>query len=400
MAEVAEKKVVVKQPSLRFPDFNGKIRIDNLGKYIDVISGYPFKGEDISEINNGIPLLRGINITEGFIRHNADIDRYYNKSINGLEKYLLETGDVVLGMDGSKVGKNVSIIQSKDAGSLLVQRIARIRPKANCDIKFVYQQIYSTKFHRYVDKVNTSSGIPHISLKQIKEFKIAFPEIKEQQKIASFLSAIDIRIDLLEQKKAKLEEYKKGIMQKIFSQEIRFKDEDGKEYPVWNKKKLRDILTYEQPTKYLVESTEYDNGFETPVLTAGKTFILGYTDETEGIFTKLPVIIFDDFTTAFKYVDFPFKAKSSAMKMLIPNSNEVNIKFVFEAMGRIKFPLAEHKRYWISEFQHMKIPYPCIEEQSKIATFLTSIDRKIALVQKQIDGSNQFKKGLLQQMFV
>ncbi|NJW54550.1 restriction endonuclease subunit S [Salinimicrobium sp. CDJ15-91] len=189
-------------------------------------------------------------------------------------------------------------------------------------------------------------------------------------------------------------------MQKIFSQEIRFKDEDGKEYPVWNKKKLRDILTYEQPTKYLVESTEYDNGFETPVLTAGKTFILGYTDETEGIFTKLPVIIFDDFTTAFKYVDFPFKAKSSAMKMLIPNSNEVNIKFVFEAMGRIKFPLAEHKRYWISEFQHMKIPYPCIEEQSKIATFLTSIDRKIALVQKQIDGSNQFKKGLLQQMFV
>ena len=97
----------------------------------------------------------------------------------------------------------------------------------------------------------------------------------------------------------------------------------------WEVKKLGDFLDYLQPTEFLVSDTEYSDNNQTPVLTAGKTFILGYTNEEHGVFTKLPTIIFDDFTTAIKFVNFPFKAKSSAMKMLIPNNSKVNMRFIY-----------------------------------------------------------------------
>ena len=189
-------------------------------------------------------------------------------------------------------------------------------------------------------------------------------------------------------------------MQKIFSQAIRLKADDGSDFPNWEEKKLGDILDYEQPTNYIVESTEYDDSFDTPVLTAGKTFILGYSNETHSIFNKLPVIIFDDFTTANKYVDFPFKVKSSAMKILTTKNDFINTRLIFEFIQMLHFPIGEHKRYWISEYQDLKIPFPSFEEQTKIASFLSSIDNKIEQVGKQLDESKQFKKALLQQMFV
>ena len=131
---------------------------------------------------------------------------------------------------------------------------------------------------------------------------------------------------------------------------------------------LGEVLDYEQPTKYIVSSVDYDDKYETPVLTAGKTFILGYTNEKDGIFQeKLPVIIFDDFTTATKFVDFPFKVKSSAMKILYADKNKANIKFLFHTMQKIVFPVNEHKRYWISEYSKIKIPLPPIEVQNEIA---------------------------------
>jgi type I restriction enzyme S subunit len=95
----------------------------------------------------------------------------------------------------------------------------------------------------------------------------------------------------------------------------------------WRKIKLGDALNYVQPTQYIVKSTDYNDSYDVPVLTPGKSFLLGYTDEKDGVFNDIPTIIFDDFTTAFKYVDFPFKVKSSAMKMLLPSSDEYDIKF-------------------------------------------------------------------------
>jgi len=244
-------------------------------------------------------------------------------------------------------------------------------------------------------------SISNVYNSDLKKLFINLPILPEQIKIASFLITIDKRIKLLQEKKIELELYKKGIMQQLFSQTIRFRDENGNDFPDWEEKKLGDVLDYLQPTKYLVSSTKYNDKFETPVLTAGKTFLLGYTNESDGIFSKnLPIIIFDDFTTAFQFVDFPFKAKSSAMKMLIPKDEDVNIKFVFEAMKTIRFPLAEHKRYWISEFQNERIPYPHKKEQSKIAIYLSTIDSSIEKVVAQIEESLLFKKGLLQKIFV
>ena len=113
---------------------------------------------------------------------------------------------------------------------------------------------------------------------------------------------------------------------------------------------LGQLLIYEQPTAYIVESTEYNDNYKTPVLTAGKSFILGYTNETKNIFDKLPVIIFDDFTTATQYVNFKFKVKSSAMKILHINTELVNPKYIYYRMQIIQFDHSTHKRYWIQQY--------------------------------------------------
>jgi type I restriction enzyme M protein len=154
----------------------------------------------------------------------------------------------------------------------------------------------------------------------------------------------------------------------------------------WDLVELKDILDYEQPTKYIVDSVNYDDSYPVPVLTAGKTFILGKTNETNGIYDKnLPVVIFDDFTTASKYVDFPFKVKSSAMKLLTPKSADVDIKYVFHAMQTLDFPVNEHKRYWISEYSKLRIPLPPLEEQRRIVGEIEDLENQISESKRNIE---------------
>ncbi|MGB4594673.1 MAG: N-6 DNA methylase [Anaerolineaceae bacterium] len=151
----------------------------------------------------------------------------------------------------------------------------------------------------------------------------------------------------------------------------------------WPMVELESILDYEQPTDYIVDNINYSPDFPTPVLTAGKTFILGYTNEAKGIYSKeLPVIIFDDFTTAIQLVNFPFKVKSSAMKILHANTKLVNIKYAFYMMQRITFNSSTHKRYWISEYSKIPIPLPPLEVQREIV-------KEIEGYQKVIDGARQ-----------
>jgi len=151
----------------------------------------------------------------------------------------------------------------------------------------------------------------------------------------------------------------------------------------WSVVPLDEILRYEQPTDYIVTSTDYKDTYSTPVLTAGQTFILGHTNEEYGIFSEdLPVIIFDDFTTATKLVNFPFKVKSSAMKILHAHHDMANIKFVYHMMQHIKFDSSTHKRYWISEFSKLSIPLPPLSVQEEIVAELDSY-------QKIIDGARQ-----------
>ncbi len=148
----------------------------------------------------------------------------------------------------------------------------------------------------------------------------------------------------------------------------------------FDKVALEEVLDYEQPTNYIVENEEYDDSFKIPVLTAGKTFILGYTNEESGIFNNpLPVIIFDDFTTATKFVDFPFKVKSSAMKILKAKEN-ANITFLYYLMQHIQFDSSDHKRYWISQYSKIQIPLPPLSIQAEIVA-------EIEGYQKIIDGA-------------
>ena len=186
---------------------------------------------------------------------------------------------------------------------------------------------------------------------------------------------------------------KKGLQPKLRFPEFR----DAK---VWEKQPLEKFLDYQQPTPYLVADTNYSNDYETPVLTAGKTFLLGYTNERNGIFEDdLPVIIFDDFTTATQFVDFPFKAKSSAMKIL-QAKNGASIKFMYEAMQMISYEVGAHERHWISKFAPMQIPIPVDpKEQKKIADFLSSLDELITAEDQKLDALQQHKKGLMQELF-
>lgn len=158
----------------------------------------------------------------------------------------------------------------------------------------------------------------------------------------------------------------------------------------WEKVKFEDVLKYEQPSKYIVKSTKYNNDYKTPVLTAGKGFILGYTNETDGIFKDTPVIIFDDFTTSSQYVNFHFKVKSSAMKILRPVDN-VNLKFLFYKMQTIQHKSDTHKRYWISEYAKREIYIPNLVEQKAI---VDKLDDSFAKIENAITNLINTKENL------
>ena len=165
----------------------------------------------------------------------------------------------------------------------------------------------------------------------------------------------------------------------------------------WDLKPLNNILDYERPDNYIVETDVYCNE-GIPVLTANKSFILGYTKESNEIYTNLPVVIFDDFTTDKKYVDFPFKVKSSAIKILHAKHTDI-LRFVYELINQITFEAKEHKRYYISTYQNIQVPIPQKNEQQKIADFLSSLDDLIEATNRKIEALKEHKKGLMQRLF-
>lgn len=238
------------------------------------------------------------------------------------------------------------------------------------------------------DKVSTGSTFDSINSNELKLLEIPYPPLSEQQKIASVLSDVDSLIDKTKELINKKKDLKIATMQKLL------KPKEG-----WKEVELGSLLSYEQPTDYIVNNTEYNNNSLIPVLTAGKTFILGYTDEINNVFSNLPVIIFDDFTTESKFVTFPFKVKSSAMKILKPANSNVNIKLVFELMQNIEFHISDHKRYWISEYQYLKVKIPISQkDQNKIATILSDMDSEIESLEKELVKYYDLKSGMMQQL--
>jgi type I restriction enzyme S subunit len=423
-AEVLNRKKVL-APKLRFKDFEEHWEIQPLQGHIELISGFAFKGEEITEEITGVPLLRGINITEGKIRHSVEIDRFYIGSTEKFEKLKVKEGDLVLGMDGSKVGKNVAIVSKKDAGAILIQRVARIRAKSNADLLFIYHHINSKRFHSYVDVVNTSSGIPHISSKQINEFKIGFPSLPEQQKIASFLSAVDEKIQLLTRKKELLTQYKKGLMQQLFSGNLRFKDEYGKEFPEWEEKRLGEIGN---TFNGLTGKTKEDFGEGMPYIQYMQIFASSKIDlakcglvQVDKNENQQRVQIGDVFFTTSSetpneigtcsvlldnigemYLNsFCFGYRPNSLSVLNPQfaqylfrSKKFRKKIIKLAQGSTRYNMSK------IELMKLKVSLPSSHEQQKIATYLAALDTKIERLSTQITQTQTFKKGLLQQMFV
>ena len=171
----------------------------------------------------------------------------------------------------------------------------------------------------------------------------------------------------------------------------------------WTEYSLGQLLSYEQPTAYIVESADYNDSYRTPVVTAGKTFILGYTNEDKGVYSSLPVIIFDDFTTASKFVNFKFKVKSSAMKILTTNSELVLPKFIFYRMQIIKFDASTHKRYWIQHYSKIKVRIPPILEQERIVArieeLFSQLDAGVAELKTAKERLKVYRQAVLKEAF-
>ena len=279
------------------------------------------------------------------------------------------------------------------------------RPTTQFDLNYLAFMLRSPQVRKSIMLLAQGISRYNISKTKMMDIKVPVPSIEEQEVVGRFFSNIDNLIAANQRKLDLLKEQKKGYLQKMFPKngakvpELRFEGFADD----WEERKLGEIFNYEQPTKYIVKSTEYDDTFNTPVLTAGKSFLLGYTDEITGIknaTVENPVVIFDDFTTGSHYVDFPFKIKSSAMKLLSLNDNSDNVYFMFNTLKNIKYVPQSHERHWISKFSEFEIYKPSQEEQQKIGSFFKQLDDTIALHQRKLDLLKEQKKGLLQKMFI
>ena len=232
------------------------------------------------------------------------------------------------------------------------------------------------------------SSVVHLYGHSLSKLTITYPTLPEQRKIAALLSLIDERIEV---QNAIIKE--REAQKALLSKELLTPEDDWTEYAV------QDCLTYEQPAKYIVKHTDYSSDSTlTPVLTANKGFILGYTSE-QGIYQKGACIIFDDFTLDCKYVPFAFKVKSSAIKILQARKG-FDIRFMFEVIKSLSLSPFAHKRHYISEVEPIKVLVPSLPEQKKIAALLSAIDERIAVEKEYAAFLQKQKAYLLRQMFV
>ena len=248
-------------------------------------------------------------------------------------------------------------------------------------------------------------GNPKLMNNVMADIVIQIPtQAEEREQLSSFFTNLDNLITLHQCECNELQELKKSMLQKMFPKagktvpEIRFPGFDGE----WEETTLGELLKYEQPQKYIVKNTDYSDEYNIPVLTAGQSFILGYTNETEGIkeaTSEKPIIIFDDFTTSSHLVNFSFKVKSSAMKLLTPANEQGNIVFLYNILNNVGYKPTAHERHWISKFSNFIVLVPSLEEQQKIGSFFKELDNRIELQKQKLDEIKKYKKGLLQQMF-
>jgi type I restriction enzyme S subunit len=335
------------------------------------------------------------------------------------EKYLLHKDDIVFARTGATVGKSF-LITDLPYASVYASYLIRIRLINGISANYIYHFFNSYCYWEQVTDKAVGVGQPNCNGTALRELFIPLPSQAEQIRIVpvtdNLLKIVDTITseqeslsELIQTTKSKIldlairgklvaqdpndepasvllkriraekeELIKQGKIKRDKKESVIFKGDDNSYYEKYGEKlpsgwvvtNFETLLSYEQPTNYIVKDTNYKSKYETPVLTAGKSFILGYTDEKENIFSELPVIIFDDFTTESKFVDFPFKVKSSAMKILHINTDLVLPKFAFYLMQATQIDHDNHQRYWISTYSQEEIALPPLKEQERILSAL------------------------------
>lgn len=333
------------------------------------------------------------------------------------DKDYLEEGDIVFARTGASVGKSY-LYDKKDGQLVFAGFLIRAKiTKANSE--FIFQKTKTDKYNRWVHIFSMRSGQPGINAQEYKSYKLCLPPLAEQKKIASFLSSVDKKINLLTKKKALLESYKKGVMQKIFSQEIRFKDEDGKDFPDWEENKLRKFS--DKISDGIHSTPKYNNEGQFFFvngnnLIGGKIIVSEKTkkvDENEfekhkRLLNNRTILISINGTIGniALYNNEPIILGKSACYI---NLNEsINKDFMFQYIQsdiisryfNSQLTGSTIMNLSLSAIKNTPLNLPSLNEQKKIASFLTSVDKKIELVDFQLERNKEFKKGLLQQMFV
>ena len=358
-------------------------KIKKLGEICKVNQGLQIAIEErfTEPIENGY-----FYITNEFLKANSKT-KYYIK--NPSKSVLCSKEDILMTRTG-----NTGIVVS-DVEGVFHNNFFKI----DYDKKLLHKDyfVYYLKNDRMQYDILVKAGnstIPDLNHSDFYTLQIAIPPLKEQEKIAEILLSCDKAIRLTTQIINQLKQRNQGLAQQLLTGEKRVK---GFEKSVWKEVKLGELLAYEQPTNYLVKNTDYSDEYKIPVLTAGKTFILGYTNEKEGICTNIPLILFDDFTTDSRYIDFPFKVKSSAVKLLKAKKN-ANLRFIFEAMKLIKYAIGGHERHWISKYAFLTIFVPLFKEQNAIAQILDTAHQELKLYEQKLQLLQAQKKTLMQKL--
>ena len=384
MAIDNKDKKILNVPHLRFPEFSGEwdsFKLVELGKFIG--GGTP-SSSNLSFWTGSIPWISSSDIKEDNI-NNISISRYITE--DAIEKSATKycPAPVILIVSRVGVGKvalsHTSLCTSQDFCNII---------DIKCHPVFLSYNLLRTMKRKSREVQGTS--IKGITSDELQKIRVFIPKNKdEQNKISNLLTLLDERIATQNKIIEDLKKLKSAIRKKMFSL---LKDEYTESF------EINQLLDYEQPTAYIVANDEYSTDTSlTPVLTANKGFILGYTDEKFGIYQKGECIIFDDFTMDAKYVSFPFKVKSSAIKILTAKPN-VNLRFMFEYLSYWELKSEEHKRHYISEIASLVIELPSKERQSIIASLMTSLNSKLDIEAKTKIRYEEQKRYLLSQMFI
>ena len=385
MADNNENKVL-NVPHLRFPEFTEEWEETTLGKISEITKGSGISKDQLSE--QGSPcILYG----ELYTKYKSEIiDEVYSRTeLDSSSLVKSKANDVIIPCSG-ETAIDISTARCVPFNNILLGGdLNIIRLKHDDGGFFAYQLNGARK--KDIARVAQGVSVVHLYGENLKHIRVYHPAIEEQKKITRLLSLIDERIATQNKIIEDLKLLKSAIRKKVF---VSLKEEHTESC------EINQLLTYEQPTAYIVTNDEYSTDTTLiPVLTANKGFVLGYTDEDFSIYQKGECIIFDDFTMDAKYVSFPFKVKSSAIKILTAKPN-VNLRFMFEYLSYLELKSEEHKRHYISEIASLVVELPSKEMQNKIASLMTSLDNKLALEENTKVKYEDEKQYQLSQMFI